>query len=131
MFYQTRGSGCKPEPAKKEHIEPQNKEFRMSNVEGNTYFIVRHSLFDIRYSLCWVGFRFAQPNLRAPLTHACFHPYTRYNGKAKASPYVSPRSQAGAWERAEKSRQDACATPAASLRWHHYHRSIYDSRNAA
>ena len=64
LFYQTRGSGCKPEPANvtsRVHcaIDPINSmkreyrpaERRMSNFEENTYFIILHSLFDIRYSL--------------------------------------------------------------------------------
>ena len=41
-------------------INPMKREYRtaeqgISNVEENTYFIVLHSLFDIRYLFCWVS----------------------------------------------------------------------------
>jgi hypothetical protein len=33
-----------------ENREPQNIEYRMLNIEGKENFIIRNSLFDIRYS---------------------------------------------------------------------------------
>ncbi len=40
------GVGCQVS----ENREPQNIEYRMLNIEGKENFIIRNSLFDIRYS---------------------------------------------------------------------------------
>jgi hypothetical protein len=46
--FRVQGSGFRVQWS--ENIEPQNIEYRMLNIEGKENFIIRNSLFEIRYS---------------------------------------------------------------------------------